>query len=88
MIYHIYKPRGASPPVRVGMTLHEAFNGQPLHVEGLCAKALRQACSLNQHEKVVDLHVSLTHLEDIQQQLVLNRLLELALGSMMAGFLD
>ncbi len=74
-------------PVRVGMTLHEVFNGQPLRVEGLYAKALQQACSLKQHEKVVDLHASLAHLEDIQQQLVLDRL-ELALVSMMAGFLD
>ncbi len=74
-------------PVRVRMTLHEAFNGHPLRVEGLCVKTLQQACKLKQHEKVVNLHASLAQLKDIHQQLVLDTL-ELALGSMMAGFLD
>ncbi len=68
------------------MTLYEAFNGQILCVEGLCAKALRQACSLKQHKKVVYLHASLAHLEDIQQQLIPDRI-ELALRSMITGFL-
>jgi hypothetical protein len=73
-------------PVGVGMPLHEACHGHVLRAEGFCAKALRQACNLEQHKNVVDIHASLVHLEDVDQQLVLNRL-ELALESLMAGFL-
>ena len=73
-------------PVGVGMILCEACHSTVLHIVGICAKALSQACSLEQHKNVADSHTSLAHLEDVGRQLVLDGS-TLALGSFMAGLL-